>query len=295
MACREEIDFFCNYLKYEKEYSYNTVRAYKKDIEDFADFLDRKEIRFSEADHFSVREYLSGLKENLSRSTMNRKISCIRSFYKLMNERGKLKNDPTEKVEAGKVPEKHPEVLDKKQVLRLLNKKFGNSKIDIRDSALLEFMYSTGCRVGEVSSLNKDDVNFFSRTARVKGKGSCERDVPLGNECIKKMHRYYTVREETGWGGENAAVFISASGGRLHPRSIRRIVKKRAALAGINRDITPHTFRHSFASHMLEAGCNLRSVQEMLGHKRLHTTQVYTHISKNVLKEVYLKFHPRSR
>jgi site-specific recombinase XerD len=165
----------------------------------------------------------------------------------------------------------------------------------VRNRALIEFIYSTGCRVSEVSGLNVEDVDLLGETARVTGKGSVERIVPVGRKAAIELHKYLQVREETNWGLGTEALFVTVSGKRISSRSIRRVVKKAALKGGVNKNIAPHTFRHSFATHMLEAGCNLRTVQEMLGHKRLQTTERYTHLSRNALKEAYLKFHPKSR
>lgn len=276
--------------------SSNTVRAYKNDLKHFTNFILSKNIRnFHDVDHFIIREYLTGLRDTISRNSMNRRLSCMRSFYSFLKKNDLIKSDPTLKVSSGKSIVQYPLVLSLKESQILLDYDYGVSKIQNRDKALLEFLYSTGCRVGEAEKLNIKDVDILGATARVMGKGKKERIVPVGRTAVRAIYRYMKVREELNWGKESPALFMTKSGCRLSSRVMRKIVKKYAARAGINKDISPHTLRHSFATHMLEAGCNLRTVQSILGHRQLSTTQRYTHLSKKRLKEVYLKFHPRSR
>ncbi|MGM0441376.1 MAG: site-specific tyrosine recombinase/integron integrase [Elusimicrobiota bacterium] len=286
-----DINSFMEYIKREKNYSENTLRAYRTDIKNFVEFLKKENITtFKNVDHFSLREYLSQLRENLSRSTMNRKLSSIKSLFNFLLKNDIVFSDPTRKITSGKNREIYPEVLTKKEMATLLNSVCGKGKLKIRNRAILEFLYSTGCRVAELVNLNMSDIDLLGGTAKVTGKGDRERIVPLGSKAVKHVHRYIGVRS-TG----PQAVFITKSGNRLSARSVRRIVKKSAAMAGINKNIGPHTLRHSFATHMLEEGCNLRTVQELLGHRRLQTTQRYTHLTRKRLKEVYLQSHPRTR
>lgn len=272
------------------------MRAYLKDLKDFAEFVISKgKSGFSEVDHFLIREYLTVLKENISRVSMNRKLASIRSFFNDLKKRGVINYDPTNKVSSGRSITKYPNVLNIKEVKKLLDFNFGSDKLALRDRALLEFLYSTGCRVQEASMLNLNNTDLLGGTAVVTGKGSKERIVLLGSVAVKGIHSYLKIRESKNWGRGEPSLFINIRGMRISARSIRRIVKKYACLTGINKNVSPHTLRHSFATHMLETGCNLRTVQEILGHSRLQTTQRYTHLSRKRLKEVYLKFHPRSR
>ncbi|MEA3506676.1 MAG: tyrosine-type recombinase/integrase [Elusimicrobiota bacterium] len=293
---REDIKKYIDYIQKEKLYSDNTIRAYRRDINDFALYLSEKGISgFDSINHIRIREYLSELKKELSRATMNRKLSSIRGIFKFLKTAGVIDIDPANKVVSGKRIKKYPDVLTVKEVEEIINSVDGQSKLDVRNRALIEFIYSTGCRVSEVSGLNKEDVDLLGETARVTGKRSTERIVPVGRKAAIALHKYLRVREDTKWGPGTEAVFVTVSGKRISSRSIRRVVKKAALKGGVNKNIAPHTFRHSFATHMLEAGCNLRTVQEMLGHRRLQTTERYTHLSRNALKEAYLKFHPKSR
>jgi len=292
----EDAESFITSLNREGRVSPNTVKAYKNDLEDFISFLKKKNIVLSEqVDHFTIREYLTDIRIKVSRSTMNRRLSGIKSFFRFLKKKGVVAAEPSAKVAAGKDLSKYPVVLSVGEVNKILNCNFGPDHLELRDSALLEFLYSTGCRVEETVSLDRGDINFFEGTARVMGKGSREREVPLGSNAVQSMRKYNNVRRELKWSLENPAFFITKSGNRISARSVRRIVKRYASIAGINKNIGPHTLRHSFATHLLEAGCSLRAVQELLGHKKLGTTQIYTHLSRKKLKEDYLKFHPRSR
>ncbi|MFH1415101.1 MAG: tyrosine recombinase XerC [Elusimicrobiota bacterium] len=290
----KDLEAYRDYV--EKLYSPHTARAYRKDLKDFTDFaVSKGKSDFSETDHFLIREYLTVLRKHNSRVSMNRKLSSIKSFFTYMRKSGLIKKNPALKVTAGKAVTKYPDVLTLKETEKLFNYKFGMKKLDIRDRAVLEFLYSTGCRVEEASSLDLNKLDLLGGTAVVYGKGRKERVVPLGRFSVDRIHEYLKIREEGAWGIIEPAVFINSRGGRITTRSIRRIVKKYAALSGINKNVGPHTLRHTFATHMLETGCNLRTVQELLGHRRLQTTQRYTHLSQKRLKEVYLQFHPRGR
>ncbi len=290
----EDIEIYIDYLS--KMYSKNTLRAYNRDLRDFTEYVISKgKSDFCEIDHFCIREYLTLLREKISRTSMNRKLSSIRSLFLFLKKRGVIEKDPSSKVTSGKNIEKYPEVLSIKEIKMLLDTDFGSDKLVIRDMAILEFLYSSGCRVHEVSILNQNNLDIFSGTANILGKGRKERIVPVGSIAVKRLHEYLKIRDNEGWGAGEPALFINSAGKRITARSIRRIVKKYIYLSGIKKNAGPHTLRHSFATHMLEMGCNLRTVQELLGHSRLHTTQRYTHLSRKRLKEVYLKFHPRSK
>ncbi|MFC2062126.1 tyrosine recombinase XerC [Elusimicrobiota bacterium] len=295
-AIYEDIECFIDYMKNEKEVSENTIRAYSKDLKDFTEFIvSCGKTGFSEIDHFKIREYLTLLQKNVSRASMNRKLSAIRSLFSYLRKNRIIEHDPSVKVSAGKNIIRNPNILSKREIEKILDYDCSNYKLAVRNKALLEFFYSTGCRVQEAVTLNLKDMDLLGGNATVTGKGKKERIVLLGNMAVERLYLYTNLREEEKWGTDNPAVFITATGRRLSARSMRRNVKKYAGLSGVNMNIGPHTFRHSFATHMLEAGCNLRTVQELLGHSRLQTTQRYTHLSRKKIKEVYLQFHPRSR
>ncbi|MFC2091398.1 tyrosine-type recombinase/integrase [Elusimicrobiota bacterium] len=291
---RNDLNAFKAFIN--KMYSPDTTRAYTKDLEDFTAFVVLKGIKqFQEVDHLLIREYLAALNQNISRISMNRKLASIKSFFNFLKKRGLLEIDHSKKVSSGKIIEKYPDVLTISEVKRMLEYNFKTDKLSLRDVSLLEFLYSTGCRVREAAGVNLSDLDLLSGTAVVMGKGAKERLVSIGGYASRRIHEYMKKRDACGWGAGEQALFITKSGRRITDRSIRRIVGKYAELANINKKVGPHTLRHSFATHMLETGCNLRIVQELLGHSRLQTTQRYTHLSQNKLKEVYLKSHPRSR
>jgi site-specific recombinase XerD len=226
---------------------------------------------------------------------MNRKLASLRAFFLYLKKNGVIESDPSLKVSSGKAIHKYPSVLSMKEVGNIFRLNYGTGKLAARDRAMLEFLYSTGCRVQEAVSLNKKNIDLIGETARVCGKGAKERIVPLGREAIASIHEYFKIRERQGWGRKSDAAFVTVNGRRISARTISRIVKKYAIKAGITKKVSPHTLRHTFATHMLDAGCNLRIVQELLGHSRLQTTQRYTHLTRKKLKEVYRKFHPRSK
>lgn len=293
-AITEELKIYIEYIQ--KMLAANTVLAYERDLRNFAEFtISKGKNSFVEVDHFFIREYLTVLRNNISRASMNRKLSSIKSFFNYLKRRGLISNNPSAKVTSGKNIEKYPAVLNLKEVKKLLDFNFSSDKLAVRDKALLEFLYSTGCRVQEASMLQLNNLDLLSGTALVVGKGNKERIVPLGGFAVQRIYEYLQVRECKNWGSDTPAVFITVRGKRISQRTIRRIVKKYTYLSGVKKNAGPHTLRHSFATHMLEAGCNLRTVQELLGHSRLQTTERYTHLSRKRLKEVYLKFHPRSK
>ncbi len=290
--CRKK---FIEYIQYEREYSPATLNAYKKDLKHFSDFLIKKGLKdFSLVKHTDIRQYLGELQGKLSRASVNRRLSSLRSFFAYMLKAGLIDSDPSDKVYSPAAPVRAPEVLSVDEVTAIINAAVSNKKLTVRNRALIEFMYSTGCRVEESAVLNIKDLDLLGGTVLLKGKGGKERIAPMGHPAIESMYRYLALREQSGWGESSKAVFITYRGNRLNQRSIRRIVKKQAVLSGITKNIGPHTLRHSFATHMLENGCNLRTVQELLGHARLQTTQRYTHLSRKKLKEVYLLSHPRN-
>lgn len=296
MSLEEDIGLFAEYLENERRYSPNTVKAYIVDVKGYADFIDSRSIKsFAEADHIIIREYLSSLNSKLLRSSMNRHLSAIKSFYSFLKKRGFIESNPALRVRSGKAPLHYPDVLSEKDIILMLNSNSAPGKLNVRDSAIIEFLYSTGCRSAEALGCNITDMDLIGGSVLVTGKGNRERVLPLGGPAVKKLHRYLKLRREIGWGTLSEALFINRYGKRMNPRTLHRIVKKTADISGVVKKVGPHTIRHTFATHMLEGGCNLRTVQEMLGHRRLHTTQLYTHLSRQAIKEVYQKFHPRSR
>lgn len=296
MKSQPDSDLETYYGYINKMYASNTSLAYKKDLKNFVKFaVSETNNNLKRVDHLIIRKYLTMISKKVSRSTMNRKLSSIKNFFSFLKARNVITNDPTLMLSTGKRLTKYPVILTEEEVMSLLSTEDQQGDLNLRNKTIIEFLYSTGCRVQEAVDLNINNLDLLSGTAVVTGKGDRQRIVFLGRFAVGKLHEYLKLRDEKDWGSGEPAVFITKTGGRITQRSIRRIVKKYVNIARINKVIGPHTIRHSFATHLLAAGCNLRSVQELLGHRKLQTTQLYTHLSRKRIKEAYLKFHPRSR
>jgi len=284
------IDCFLDHLRVERGLSENTIYSYKNDLQTFQKWLegDLKEISSQ-----LISEYIGSLKEKgFSISSISRKISVLKVFYRYLLVQGVIKEDPTQNITAPRRGRKIPSFLTLKEVEDLLEAPSTNSFLGLRDKALLEVLYATGIRISELTGLNIGHVNLNSGWLRVKGKGSRERMVPLGREAIKWISRYLKERKD----GKKitAPLFCNRYGKRLSRQSCWKLIKKYARKAGITKVISPHTLRHSFATHLLASDADLRSVQELLGHVNISTTQIYTHITQERLKKIYKRFHPRA-
>lgn len=292
------IEEFISYIEIERNYSQHTVSSYKADLLDFREFLVRLNDSLpsiGDIDHLTIRSYLADLQERqLSRSTVLRKLSTLRSFFKYLSRRGYLDTDPTSALATPKVRRKLPEFLELSEVEALLSAPDTKTIVGLRDQAILELLYSTGMRVGELLALNLPDLDRQTSLVKVRGKGKKERILPVGKPAMIALDNYLARRYELSGGRPSQAIFLSQRGNRPDAKSIRRRIEKYARDAGIKKKITPHTLRHTFATHMLNAGADLRSVQELLGHASLSTTQIYTHVTADRLKQVYEKAHPRA-
>jgi len=276
---------FIHYIEYQRNYSSHTVYAYRSDLEQFLSFANHS---FESIDRETIRKYLFFLKEkNYHPRSISRKIACLKAFFGFLVRRGYIKTNPTLLILSPKVPERLPSFLTVEEVEKILEAASDKSQMGLRDRAIMELLYSSGIRVGELVSLRMEDVNIPDETIKVKGKGSKERVVPIGSCALNCLFEYFGKR-----GLRGGYVFLNRKNRRLTTRSVERIIKKYAKIAGINKKITPHVFRHSFATHMLDRGADLRTVQEMLGHSDIATTQIYTHITIQRLKEFYEKHRP---
>jgi integrase/recombinase XerC len=320
---------FINYLQFEKHFSGHTAKCYGADLEQFSQFITGKldgsaashadsyqpsfegysgtatavatEVDLSKTmlaiDVDTVRRYMAYLNEhNYSKSTSARKLATLRSFYKFLVKRGHLKSNPVMAVRTPKQEKKLPKFLEYEQVQRLLNTPETGTWLGARDRAILETLYSTGLRVSELVALNMDDVDFLGEVVHVRGKGKKERIAPIGSSALQSIQHYIEFRNRRAAGNGNfdtKILFVNKHGKRLSTRSVRRKMDKYLIAAGLDPAISPHTLRHSFATHMLNNGADLRSVQELLGHQSLSTTQIYTHLTTKKLKEVYDSAHPR--
>jgi len=285
------IDKFLNYLAIEKNYSGHTVTNYKIDLKEFEAFLTTntpKDIK--EIDYFILRKFLSLLSEkNLNKRTVSRKISTLKSFFKFMVREEAIKNNPADSLIYPRLDKNLPVFLTEEQVVKILNLPKNDTLLDLRDKSILEILYSTGARVSELANLKIDEVDLISAIIKVMGKGRKERLLPLGEPAVLSLKKYLDKRID-----KNPSLFINQHNGSLTDRGIRLIVDKYMRQAAMNLKVSPHTFRHSFATHLLNRGADLRSVQELLGHSSISTTQVYTHLTIDTLKKVYDKAHPRA-
>lgn len=295
---------FIRRLSLERNFSEHTLRNYLSDISQFHDYLLRvfkKDALTSEdlrkVDHIIIRAFLSSLYEKgLSKSSVARKISTIRTLFKFLCREGSLVNNPGKMVSTPKRGATLPKFLSVDEADRLMGAPAGSDSISVRDRAILETFYSAGLRIGEIVAINIEDVNLSDGLIKVKGKGRKERIVPVGNKAADAIKKYLADQrsQRTFTLEQGYPLFLNKYGKRITTRSVHRIVDKYKKLSGLW-DITPHSLRHSFATHMLEGGADLRSVQEMLGHANLSTTQRYTHVSMDKLMEVYDKAHPRGK
>ncbi len=291
---KEFLNKFLEYLENQKNYSKNTLKSYKKDILQFIQFLKEEKISdFGRVEYDDFIKFIGKLKnEGFKEKSIGRKVASIKSFYKFLLSRKYINKNPALLIQSPKVPEKLPNFLTYNEVLKILETT--SNKKDwkfLRDRAIIEILYSTGIRVGELANLKIEDINFVDEIIKVKGKGKKERIVPVGKPALNCLMEYIEKRPNK----KEKFLFINKYGKRLTERSIERIVKKYSLISGINKKVTPHTLRHTFATHLLDRGADLRMVQELLGHERITTTQIYTHLTVEKLKEIYDKFHPRSK
>ena len=293
------VDGFINYLRVERDASPLTLRNYAAEIEAYRAWHDAKTktpVDWPHVDAFQLRSYLVHLSEHrYDRTTIHLKMSALRSFFRWLVRSERMKQNPVVGLTLPKKQRKLPEFLTIQQIEALLNAPVTDKKPESqlavwRDKAILEVLYSGGLRIHELTGLNDDDLDILGEVARVRGKGKKERLTPLGAPAIEAVQKYMELRRRAARG----PLFVNKFGGRLTTRSVQRMLKKYLIAAGLDPSLTPHKLRHSFATHMLDAGADLRSVQELLGHANLSTTQIYTHITPERLKKVYDKAHPRA-
>ena len=288
------IDKFINYLEVEKNASRHTILNYRIDLKAFEAFLGDKDI--NAIDHLLLRKFLAEMRaKNYSKRTVARKLASLRSFFRFMYREGHIKINPITAIATPKLDKKLPVVLDEGRVAKLLQCPQGDDVFVLRDKALLETIYSAGIRVSELVGLNINNVDLIGEVIKVFGKGSKERMVPIGRPAATALKKYLDKRSEMHVKDKDRnAVFLGKNGTRLWDRSVRRMLDKYITLSAVAEHISPHSLRHSFATHMLDRGADLRSVQELLGHANLSTTQIYTHVTMDRLKSVYDKAHPRA-
>jgi integrase/recombinase XerD len=290
------LDRFLHYLTVERGLSHKTIEAYSHDLNQFLDFLSAKGIEdVLKASKFDIRAFLLILRNRrLSNKTIARNLVTIRNFFRFLTQEGNLEANPAEELDAPKFSQKLPEILSLKEVEELLGQPDGHAPLGIRDRTMLEMLYATGMRVSELVQLKTNQLNLEGGHVLLFGKGSKERVVPLGREAIRWILVYLEgTRGQLSKGKENPVLFLNRSGRGISRQQFWKIIKAYGLKAGIRKKITPHLLRHSFASHLLARGADLRSVQMMLGHADISTTQIYTHVASERLKKVHQRYHPR--
>ncbi len=296
---RNEIGDFLDYLTYERNVSINTVSAYRTDLESFVSFLcndyftlGRDQLDFRKVDNLTIRAYLAHLaRRRLSRSSTARHLSALRSFFRHLMREGGADSNPARAVATPKREKHLPSVMQPSEVVLLLEQPDCSTPLGIRDRAFLELMYASGLRISELVGIDLDDIELRARLVKVRGKGSKERIVPFGSKAQEAVRAYLPVRRVS---TDENALFLNYRGERITARSVRRLFDRYVRAAALRAGLSPHTLRHSFATHLLNAGADLRGIQELLGHASLSTTQKYTHLNDWELLKVYKKAHPRA-
>ena len=296
---KSEIGDFLDYLTYERNVSINTIEAYRDDLESFVGFLcndyftmGRDLVDLRRVDHLTIRAYLAHLaRRKLARTSIARHLSALRSFFKYLMREGAVEANPARGVATPKREKHLPSVMQTSDIALLLEQPDLSTKLGLRDRAWLELLYASGLRIGELVGIDLDDIELRARLVKVHGKGSKERIVPFGSKAEEAVRAYLAVREAD---AEENALFVNYRGARITTRSVRRLFDGYLRDASLRAGISPHTMRHSFATHLLNAGADLRGIQELLGHASLSTTQKYTHLNDWQLIAVYKKAHPRA-
>lgn len=289
---------FLQFLKTERNYSSYTVKNYAIDLADLLRFLEKRKTSLNQADRLVAREFLYSLQKKYSRRSLARKISTCRSFFRFLIRENYVDKNPFELIKTPKLERRLPNFLYEAEIQKMLNSAELTSPNGKRDSAILELLYSSGMRVSEAVKLNLSDLDLDLEAyeIRVFGKGAKERIVLIGKYAVSAIKDYLANGRKVLLGKNNSrALFLGNRGGRLTGRSIERMIKTLALKSGLLKKVTPHTIRHTFATHLLERGADLRTVQELLGHTSLSTTQIYTHVTKEKLKSVYDASHPRAK
>ena len=292
---------FLSYLEFERGLSRNTLEAYRGDLLQLGRYLEEHHLSALDASPGEISDFLTHLAAGdndhrpVSPATIHRKSACLRSFYRHLRREGLRESDPTATLSAPRRSRKLPQVLTRGEVEKLLSQPDGTEPHALRDRALLELMYASGLRASEAIGLELGDIDLDERVLRARGKGSKERIVPIGQAAVRAVNIYLERgRPKLVKNRPEVHLFVNFRGGQLTRQGLYKIVRRHATSAGLADRMSPHTLRHTFATHQLAGGCDLRSVQEMLGHADVSTTQLYTHLSSDRLKDVYFKAHPRA-
>ena len=287
------LESFIKHLSDERNYSEHTVKAYRGDLENFRDFLLKEEKKIEDTNAATINAYVSTLYGKNSPASVERKVSAIRSFFSYLVRKGLAAQNPAKLVRTPRKEKHLPVFLSVDEVFNLVDvKDQEKSPLRARDRAVLELLYSSGLRVSELAGATLADLSMGEAVIRVRGKGNKERIVPVGSKALSALGEYLDVREELKPASDR--IFLNSRGGGITTRSLARIIKKYGLVSGISKNVSPHVLRHSFATHLLAGGADLRAIQEMLGHASLSTTQRYTHLSVERIMEVYDKTHPNA-
>jgi integrase/recombinase XerD len=293
---------FLGHLELERGLSRNTLEAYRSDLQHFAEFLERRKLGPLAVATVDLMDFVSelaagrGERAAAAPATLQRKIACLRSFYRHLRREQILDHDPAAELRAPRSRARLPKVLSRDEVARLLEQPRGTSPAHLRDRALLETMYACGLRASEAIGLELSELDLEGGILRARGKGSKERIVPIGGKAIEALSAYLERGRPALVGlRPERRVFVNQRGGGLSRQGLYKIVRRHARSAGLEQRMSPHTLRHTFATHLLTGGCDLRSLQEMLGHADIGTTQIYTHLSTERLRDVYFEAHPRAQ
>lgn len=293
---------FLAYLELERGLSRNTLEAYRTDLLQFGDYLERTGTSPLQATHSDLAAFLAELAQGspgrapVAAATLGRKVACLRSFYRHLRREGAIDHDPAAELRGPRKPQRLPRVLTREEIARLLAQPQGQDPLALRDRALLELMYACGLRASEAVGLDVSDIDLDEGMLRARGKGSKERIVPVGRQALAAVSAYLRAGRPLLGAGRpsDRRLFLNRRGEGLTRQGLYKIVQGHARRAGLEDRMSPHTLRHTFATHLLAGGCDLRSLQEMLGHADLATTQVYTHLSAERLKDAYFSAHPRA-
>lgn len=287
-------DQFINYLRLERGLADNTIQAYSRDLIRLTQFLEKSDLNPLQISRDQISEYAGALRKSLSARSVARNISATKMFFRFLTSEGYIKENPARLLETPRLSRRLPNVLSMAEVERLLAQPDPSTPMGKRDCAMLELLYATGLRVSELVGLKVLSINLEAGHVRTFGKGSKERLVPIGGKAIQAVREYLSNgRFQILKGANLPYLFLNFRGRPLTRQGFWKIIKKYGREAGIQKEISPHSIRHSFASHLLEAGADLRSVQVMLGHEDISTTQIYTHVTRKRLKELHAKCHPR--
>lgn len=287
---------FIEHLQHEKNASPHTIASYRRDLMQFAAYIRERNLKIEKVDNVVIRGFLAArYEQNDKKSTIARKLAAMRSFFQFCVQKRWLEDNPAKVVTTPKQDKPVPSFLTEEEMAGFLDLPGSHKTLDLRDKAMLELLYASGLRVSELVGLNREDLNFTERLIRVRGKGKKERLVPFGRSAESSLRNYLNSRALINKGRiDERALFLNYRGGRLSSRSVERVVNTYIRRSALKRKISPHSLRHSFASHLLSRGADLRVIQELLGHESLSTTQKYTHLDLRHLLEVYKKSHPRS-